>query len=199
MLRTTNPVGSGRRIYIVMGNTESLAEFLETKRSRLVKQWLDVLLDSYSQQAAEFMRAQKNRFDNPVGNNMRRALEMLYDNLRGGFDPMEAAEPLDGIVRVRAIQDFMPSDSLAFIMQLKEVIASALGPSASREDIAPDLAKLTHDIDRMAFLAFDLYVGCRNQLAEIRVKEIERHNHMAWRRAGFLNDDQADQPVKTGG
>ena len=164
----------------------------------MVKRWMSVLLETYSEQAAVFMKSKTNQFDNPVGATLRRSLEGLYDLLVKDFDPDRAVPLLDGIIRIRAIQDFAASDSLAFVFQLKDIIRDALGKADLDVAVTQDLERLLHDIDRMALLGFDLYVGCRNQLADIRIKENERRNHMAWRRAGFLEEDQIDPPVKTG-
>lgn len=181
-----------------MAKINNLRDFLENKRSPMVKRWMGVLLETYSEQAAVFMKSKTNQFENPVGATLRRSLEGLYDLLVKDFDPDQAAPLLDGIIRIRAIQDFAASDSLAFIFQFKDIIRKALGKAAADVVIARDLERFFHDIDRMALLGFDLYVGCRNQLADIRIKEMERQNHMAWRRAGFLEEDQIDPPVKTG-
>jgi len=181
-----------------MARTDSLGESLQNKRSGLVKKWLGVLLDTYSDQAAEFMRSKTNRFDNPVGTTLRSSLEKLFDLLVTGFDPDQAAGVLDGIVRIRAIQDFPASDSLAFIFQLKDLLRSELGPLATQDQWAEDFQRLLLDIDRMALLAFDLYVACRNQLADIRIKEVERQNHMAWRRAGMLEEAAENNKLETG-
>lgn len=182
-----------------MARIETLGEFLQNKRSSLVKKWLGVLLATYSAQAADFMRSKTNRFDNPVGSTLRTSLEQLFDQLCAGFDPETALSVLDGIVRIRAIQDFAPSDSLAFIFQLKELVYAELGSAADDDNLSADLQRLLFDIDRMALLAFDLYVACRNQLAAIRVKEMERQNHMAWRRAGMIEEEPNDDQVDTGG
>ena len=58
-----------------------LKKLLEEKRSSIVKNWVQMTLDSYAPDAAMFFSNQMNDFLNPVGGTIRSSLESLYDTI----------------------------------------------------------------------------------------------------------------------
>ena len=99
------------------------------------------------------------------------------------------------------MQDFTPSQAVAPLYVLKTVVRQALDESldgvveADRLAGMIELEQFNMRIDQMALMAFDIYSGCREQLAEVRIHEakkaseglIERLN--ASRRHGRDNRD----------
>jgi hypothetical protein len=171
-----------------MTQFDQIQEILKAKRGSVIRSWLDALLATYAEQAASFMRSQKDQFANPVGSTFKAALENVYDELMVGVDPERVAPLLDPIVRIRAVQEFMPSDALAFIVILKDILRQKVFESLSPQE----WTELDNRVDRMALLAFDIYSGCRERIYQIRIQEMERNNHMLWRRSGMLEDAPAD-------
>lgn len=168
-----------------MTEPDKIKSFLENKRGTVIRRWLDAVLATYSQQAVGFMRNQKDQFANPVGSTFKAGLERLYDEFTAGLDPERAMPHLDAIVRIRAVQEFLPSDALAFVVQLKEILRREAG----RDLDADHWAELDNRVDRMALQAFDLYNACRERIHQIRVQEIERNNYMLLRRSGMVACD----------
>ena len=92
-----------------------------------------------------------------------------------GENSAEAMWPLlDKVIRIRAIQDFSPSSSLAFIFGLKKIVRDVLeGEIASGEVSRQELSDLDECIDGMALFAFDVYMRCRENLFEVRMTEVK--------------------------
>jgi hypothetical protein len=150
-----------------------LEEFLSRHRAAILSDWFEHIVTSYPPETARFLREQQDPFANPVGAGLRDGLGPLFDSLvasrEDGADE-EHESSLDRIVRVRAVQDHTPSSAVAFIFELKELIRSRV--EASGESLGDELLALETKIDRLALEAFDLYAKCREQIFDIRVKEI---------------------------
>ena len=146
-----------------------LRDFLQTRRTAIVDRWTDLTLRVYPSDAARLMTREKDRFQNPVGHVTRKSLEELYDGLVAGRPAEEMTGPLDGIVRIRAVQDLFPSQALGFLFLLKPAVRDELG-----EGTTMDLTALDFAIDRLTLEAFDLFMRCREQIHELRRNEIRQ-------------------------
>jgi hypothetical protein len=131
----------------------------------ITEQWFGNVLETYPQQTAQFLVGQRDRFRNPVGHTFREALQVLVEEVLGSMERARLDPALDGIVRIRAVQDFAPSQAVGFIFLLRDVLAKH--PEAAG-------AQIHQRIDDLALLAFDAYMQCREQIAEIRGKEALR-------------------------
>jgi hypothetical protein len=168
-----------------------LGEFLSRRRAVLVSEWFDRVVDGYPDETARFLRSQADPFANPVGAGLRDELGSLVDGLIAGTDEQLLVPALDRILRVRAVQDMSPSVALGFLFELKELVRLSLG--AEGLDCAVELTAFEDRIDRLVLTALDVYARCREQVFEIRVREIrnrsmkmmERLNEWRARRDGF--------------
>ena len=151
-----------------------LRERLAAQRQAILEAWLARTADTYPPQTAQLLREQRDPFRNPVGQVLREGLPVLLDVLLGGGDLAAAAPALDRVVRVRAVQDFTPGEAVGFLFLLKGVIREVL-EAAGHAGGSPDPIEGVEDrIDRLVLLGFDRYVACREQMAEIRVREARR-------------------------
>jgi hypothetical protein len=172
-----------------------LQEFLSQHRAAIVSEWFELILAEYPQETAKFLSQQRDPFANPVGAGLRKELGPLFDGVVSGVDCERLLPALDRIIRVRAVQDFKPSEALGFLLGLKRLIRMRV--TASDLEFGGDLAELEARIDRLVLAAFDVYTGCREQVCEIRVEEIrnrslkmmERLNEWRAQRDGFDDSD----------
>jgi hypothetical protein len=161
-------------------------KILAKKRSALLNRWFQVVLDSYPEETAQFLKTQKDPFANPVGRTIRDGLGGVLDLLLENKDVLDATPFLDDIIRVRAIQDFSPSQALVFVFQLKGVIRDTLAPDMEEGELSRQLLEFEPRIDRLGLLAFDIFTNCRAQLHAIRVKEAEQRAGKYFERANAL-------------
>ncbi len=166
-----------------------LTTHLSEKKSTILGRWLTMIFESYPPQTAIFLRKEKNRFDNPVGYRIAEGLEGLYDALIQDFDRERVLTFLDEIIRIRALQDFSPSQALAFIFLLKNVVRQELAKEITSENLAEELLDLESRIDGMALLGFDVYVKRRDKLNEMKVGEMKSRISGFLRKSGMNADD----------
>ncbi|HXY61362.1 MAG TPA: RsbRD N-terminal domain-containing protein, partial [Nitrospirota bacterium] len=111
----------------------NLKQKLVEKKQTIVKKWFDAVADSYPDQTSGFLKKQKAQFTNPVGYTLAEGLDGLYESLLQGMIPDKISTFLDGIVRIRAIQEFTPSEAVAFIFQLKKIVRQELGNEIAQQ------------------------------------------------------------------
>ena len=163
----------------------SLEKLLPDRRSTIIKKWRDLIIGSYPVDTRRFLKKEKNRFSNPVGQTIAEDVETLYDELTGGNDTNKISSSLDNIIRIRAIQDFKPSQAVGFLLGLKKLIKDELGEEGREIEIQQEMERLEERIDNAALLAFDIYSKCRQKLYELRVNETKNQVARLLKRANL--------------
>jgi hypothetical protein len=132
----------------------------------ILEQWIASTIQGYPSSAGPFLSGEEDPFRNPVGHTLRKSLTTLFAELQGNMDTDRLASALDAIIRIRAVQDLTASQAVGFVFLLKPIL----------RELAPeqDQASLGGRIDQLALMAFDKYMRCREQLADIRVSEGRR-------------------------
>lgn len=151
-----------------------LEELLTDRRAAIVDRWAEMALGVYPPGAAPFLRGERDRFRNPVGHITGECLAGLFDGLVAGRPPAELRSELDGIVRIRAVQDLSPSRALGFLFLLETAIRTELGAGAEDEDARAALHRMNRWIHALVLEAFDLYVRCREQIYDLRARDVQR-------------------------
>jgi len=165
-----------------------IEQLLSQKKKAVLKKWFHLVLETYPEETAQFIRKEKDPFANPVGSGIREGIEGLFDELIKGPDRMRVSSFLDRMMRVRAIQDFTPSQATGFIFRLKNVVRKELDKELGDEKIAAELLKFESKIDALALIAFDVYVKCREQVYEIKNNEIKNRYFRLLKRANLLSE-----------
>jgi len=163
-----------------------LLSLLSERKTSLTDRWLHRLIESYPPATAIFLKKEKDHFDNPVGYQVSRGLGRIVEALIQEMDRDQVVAALDEVIRVRALQNFSPSQALAFIFLLKNVIREELAAELKAGQFSQELQELESRIDGMALLGFDAYTQRRERLYEIRVTEVKQ------RVSGFLRSKGMD-------
>jgi hypothetical protein len=152
-----------------------LLELLEKRKDTIARRWLEGALSAYpDQSAAAFMR-QTDPFANPVGHSLRVGTRGILDGLLRGTNAERISECLHEIIKIRAVQQFSPSEAVSFVFGLKEAIRAEAREEVGDPKFCSELAQFERQIDRVALAAFDLFVQCREQVYELRVNEMKRN------------------------
>jgi hypothetical protein len=155
---------------------------MSRKRSSIVEKWFDRILDTYPEDTSRFLRKEKDPFANPVRGTIVQGIEGVYDEiLKDRENPETLTAFLDKVIRIRAVQDFSPSQALAFVFSLKTVIREVLDKEIREHRLHDPLRLLESRIDALALRAFDVYMGCREEMYELRVNEVKRMREQALR------------------
>jgi hypothetical protein len=161
-----------------------LLTLLQQKREVVLRKWFDLIIESYPPDAADLLARQKDRFQNPVGYTISTGIETVYDQILSDLDAEKLADALDGIVRIRSVQDFLPSEAVLFVFQLKRAIRETVlgtGPGSAAQvsgTMAGQLTAIEAKIDEIALVAFDKYTECREKLHEVKTNEIKKRTAM---------------------
>ena len=155
-----------------------LNEALAAKREAVLGRWVQAVLATYPEETARFLSGGADPFANPVGHTIREGLGRLFDRFADAAPDAELSSAIDGIVRIRAVQEFTPSAAVGFVYTLRGILREELAEAAL--DPA-GLAALDNGVDRLALVAFDVYMQCREKIFEIRVREIKESQLLAAR------------------
>jgi hypothetical protein len=162
----------------------TLRDLLHKNKKSIVERWQDYALSIYASDATRFFSSEDNRFANPVGYSLRAGTEAIYESLASGLDAEEICRHLEEIIKSRAIQDFSPSEAVAFIFSLKTAIRKELGDSLIEPCLAGEMIEFEARVDQVALFAFDIYCRCREKVSELRINEVKRSVAAVMKRIG---------------
>jgi len=149
-----------------------LADLLQKNGTAIKERWLDLTLASYRSDTAGFLLAQKDRFANPVGQTLAEETGAIVDGLFGEEDPGDLCLHLEEIIKIRAIQEFTPSEAVSFVFLLKDAIRGELAGLLHEAGIQAELKEIEDRIDQMVLFSFDIFVKWREQVYSMRLREI---------------------------
>jgi alkylhydroperoxidase/carboxymuconolactone decarboxylase family protein YurZ len=148
----------------------------------IAERWYALTLETYPAETQPFLRDERDPFRNPVAATIRTSIAVLADELLGNMRQDRVKAALLDIIRIRAVQDFPASTAVGFVFLLKDVLGEcgkefpALAARTWGTGLAPEIDKR---VDELALVAFDVYMGCREQIAMLRVKDAARQRAMS--------------------
>jgi hypothetical protein len=151
----------------------TLKELLAEKKSAILQGWLDRILEVYPGGSRDFFQKNQDPFSNPIGSTIREGIEKLFQEI---LEPTEVAQSrslLDPNIRIRAVENLSPSQALAFIPLLKEIIKEALGDRILERVSSREWMILTGKIDQLTLQALDIYMECREKIHQLKIKELK--------------------------
>ncbi len=159
----------------------ALKDLLEKERGAILKKWFDLILATYPGDTAASMAKGKNQFTNPVGHTISLEIERVFEKLLGNAETEEFTGPLDSILKIRSVQDFAPSEAVGFVFLLKKAIVEILKDKGLKDPVSEEWQALQKRIDDLALLAFDIYMGCREKICEVRIHRAQSEKETALR------------------
>lgn len=168
--------------------SEHIQQLLETNKSGIIKKWFGLVVDTYPPETANFLRKEKDPFNNPVGKTTVECLEVLFDHLLDKNDEETLISHLDPIIRIRSVQDFTPSRAIGFIFFLKTIIRNELKNTKDGVIDPIEMTALDFKIDGLMLLAFDIYAKCKETFYQIKANEEKNRFYKAFERAGLITE-----------
>lgn len=151
----------------------SLSAILEKNKSEIVRIWVDMVLDTYPSDGALFMKKEKDPFSNPVGSTTRKSLEDVFDALLADKDNESVKKLLDPVIRIRAVQEFTPSEATSFVFFLKSIVRKVLKDKLKEKSLEKDLRAFDIKVDALCLIGFDIFMGCREQIYHFRANHVK--------------------------
>jgi len=164
----------------------SLEVFLTDHKGYILPLWLDALFEVYPPGSHGFLRKKRERFKNPVGHTLNTELEKLYEELGKDGITETARSSLEGILKIRAVQDLTPSQAVKFILDLKGIVQKGVRKKGLGQIHPEELREFEQKIDQVCLEAFDIYSSCRQKIYELRVNEIKRQVSRLLERANLV-------------
>ena len=167
---------------------KGLEKLLLKNKAAITKQWFDLAAQTYAVDTAKFLQSKTDPFANPVGSTMMTGLDGILDYLIQPADPNTLHSHLDSIIRIRAVQDFSPSQATAFILSLKKVLRGQFTKEFQDSRLAAEFIELESRIDQICLIAFDIYMQCREKVYQISANETRNRTYKAFERAGLIKE-----------
>lgn len=107
--------------------------------------------------------------------------------------------PVTEFIKIRAVQDFKPSEAVGFVFLLKDVIRDLLRDQSEENRLDTEWVRVESKADRLACRAFDIFAESRQKIYEIRIGEIKRTGYRLLKKANLTDPDQDIDPQAIGG
>ena len=165
---------------------KGLGKILEKNKAAIAKKWFNLAAQTYAPDTAEFLKSKTDPFANPVGSSMLTGLDGILEQLIDTADSKALHSHLDSIIRIRAVQDFTPSQATTFILSLKKVLRDYFAKELQDSRLAAEFIELEFKIDQICLMAFDIYMQCREKVYQISANETRNRTFRAFERAGLV-------------
>ncbi len=153
-----------------------LAEGFRNHREKIVNKWVEYTLSTYA--SSGFFVREHDEFANPVGGNVRQALEKLFLLLAKGADSKEFVPSLEQIISIRSVQEFTPSQAVSPLNAVKHITREVFEADKERKHLVAELYDFDFAVDLAMLAAFDIYMRYRERLYQVRINEIRSGSHI---------------------
>ncbi len=166
-----------------------LYKLLKENRESILQKWIDRIFDTYSTEMVRFLNSQKNDFANPVRKTIIENVGRVYDGILEIGITEECRSGLEGIIKMRAVQEFSPQEALSFMFDLKKIVREEVQNEAAPDDFYQELHSFDEKVDDLTGLSFNIYSNCREKIYEIRINELKSQTFRALK---ILNRQKTD-------
>ncbi len=177
--------------------TLNITDLLSQKRKKILEKWFEAIIASYPPETVKFLRKEKDRFANPVGRTLLEGTEAIFEGLIQGREPEKSAPFLDNIIRIRAVQDFSPSQAVDFILSLKHVVRKELGDDLWEGGLMESFLDFEASLDELVKISFNIYMSCREEINELRMGEMRNRTDRIMQRINSVFGDRESEPDET--
>ena len=177
---------------VVRGFHMTIDRLLAERKDEFVDKWCDAIFSTYPEETQKIWRVKRDPFSNPVGKAIRDGALAIFDQVLAWNDAEAVADALVGLVKIRAVQDFSPSQALRFVYLFKKVLRDMLLDSQRKSGSLEELMHFESRIDNLAMMAFDIYSKERELIFDLRCREIKNGQKMLLKRAKMIVDVSAD-------
>ncbi|MFP4368805.1 MAG: RsbRD N-terminal domain-containing protein [Bacteroidota bacterium] len=151
----------------------NIREFIIDNKNEISRLWFDETVKSYRDKSAGFLARSDRRFTNPAGSAINDAVMDLAEYLAGKKTLEEIKGSLEHFIRLRAVQDYYPSEALRPIFAVKEIVADLCGIrdyTINETQMNDFLIR----VDNLMLHAFDIYMESREKIFRIQAGEQKR-------------------------
>lgn len=149
-----------------------IKDLLEEKKTELLAQWEDHVLSNYEPDTFAIFKGKQDQFANPVGHKVRVGLAELYDVICDESDREIETPVLGQLIKLRAVLDEPASQTVSFLFKFKELVRRQWQKGKIEIPIDHWL-EFDARVDAVALAVFDIFMASREQLYQVRLKDIK--------------------------
>ncbi len=152
----------------------SLKEILTEKEPEILDRWLERALEVYPADSRNFFRESRDPFSNPIGSTLREGMKEMYNQVIDPENERPRRPSLEGIVRIRALEESSPPRAVSFIPLLKEIIVEIIAEELKGQFSSPEWIAMSEEIGRFTIEALEIHAECRERIDWLKMKERKR-------------------------
>jgi hypothetical protein len=172
----------------------SLEQLIIDRKAAILSRWFDLTIATYPEETVKFLKSKKNRFANPIGYFLSQEIEPILNGLCQRVDIKTLQPFLENIIRIRAIQDFSPSQAISFVFLLKQVIREEMEAEIREGSIGRELLQFESRIDELGLLSFNIFMKCREKIYDLKANELKNRTVRLLKRANLVVEDPQEVP-----
>jgi len=178
-----------------MNKNHAFTELCRTEQEAILARWTEAVFATYPLDMTGFTRTKTDQFRNPGGHAIRLALEELYAAVAGGLSSEKLLrDSLEMFVKLRAVQNFTPVQTLGLVYLLKPLLRERVLPVCLQNGLLDEYLEAESRLDTAALLVCDIYAASRERVFEERIGEIKRQHAQLVRWA--QKKDRAEEDVQ---
>lgn len=172
----------------------NIRSLLGEKKQEILQQWFDSILSTYPADTANFLKGQNNTYAGSiVGQTIHEGIEGIFDDLTGDTAPDRLRSCLDRIIRIRAIQEFEPSEAIGFLFLLKPIMRKELMRDIREGGFFEEMLEVESRLDSYASIAFDIYMKCREKLYDLKANEMRNWTYRIVKKSKMYREVKAEE------
>ncbi|MCD6586295.1 MAG: RsbRD N-terminal domain-containing protein [Desulfobacteraceae bacterium] len=147
-------------------------QYLKKNKQKLVEKWIAAVIATYPADAVKFFNNTNDPFANPVGSTIKRSIGLLFAQVvKKKMEPTAVKEALDLIIRLRAVQEFTPSQAISFIFTIKHLFQKSLNKYRPDKGVDLFLEDVASNVDELILFAVDIYGKYREKIYLLRINQ----------------------------
>lgn len=143
-------------------------DLLSKKRKAIVNQSFELTIATYPEESQSFLKDTSRQFTNPIGYNLYQSIEQIVDKIINEESIDSFIPALEEIIRIRAVQDFTPSQAVGFVFLIKKAFQEQLQKEIETSEMLDFLSR----IDSLSLIAFDIFMKYREKIYDLKSKEL---------------------------
>ena len=167
-------------------------DLLSKKRNVIIDNAFHLTISTYPEESFSFFKEKNQQFTNPVGYNVHQSIQKIVDKLIADESLESFVSCLEEIIRIRAVQDFTPSQAVGFIFLIKKAIYDELVKETELTKLTDFLSR----IDSLALIAFDIFMKYREKIYDLKAKELIDRTWWILKKWNIVSEIK-DETVKT--
>lgn len=163
-----------------------LERFLGERKAGILDAWRERIAGTYPDETARRLLNGGDPFSNPGAFAISKGAEGMLDwVLARDGDAAGADAAVEDLVRIRAIQEFAPSEAVGFVFALKDVLRREMADALAGGAGVSEWLRIESRIDALALAAFDAHARCRDEVSNLRVEDFKRRFGISPRRTAL--------------